>query len=205
LALGIYGAELGYVSMYDENDRALAYMNVSRKLADDIGISGAFRENLIKRFSDNVGRPESMVVLVSDIYEASDSYLKGNERNDIAALILLGGWVESLYITCREAEAGSTAIGKRVAEQKSGFKRLMKLMSKYQDNAVIRDLQEPLNELNEAYSKVTSSYIYRNPSVDLGAQRTTLKGEVLYQLDTETLTSIVSATTAIRNQITGVK
>lgn len=205
LALGIYGAELGYVSMYEEDDLALGYMNAARKLSDDIGISGAFQESLVRRFTDNMGQPDSMVVLVSDIYEAADSYLKGNERNDISALVLLGGWIESLYISCEEARSGNEALAKRVAEQKAGFDRLMKLLTKYEENTVIVDMNESLNELKDAYGEVTSSYIYKNPEVDLGAQMTTLKGEVLYQLDKETLESIISATTVLRNQITGTK
>lgn len=205
IALGLYGAELGYVSMYEENDMALSYMNAARKLADDIGISGAFRESLVQRFADNVGEPDSMVVLVSDIYGAADSYLKGNERNDVAALVLLGGWIESLYITCQEAESGSEAFKKRIAEQKSGFERLMKLISSHDENTVVTEMSEPLAQLTEAYSKVTSSYIYKNPEVDLGEQKTILKGEVLHQLDDATLKSIIAATTAIRNHITGAK
>ncbi len=205
LALGLYGTELGYVSLYDENDKSLSYMNTARKLADDIGISGAFSEGLVRRFSDNVGLADSMVVLVSDIYEAADDYLKSNERNDMAALILFGGWIESLYITCKETEGGNKAIVNRVAEQKAGFERLMNLIDKYGDNATLKELQEPLGSLKVAYGSVHSKYVYKRPEVQLGEQKTVLKGEVLHQMEEETLKSIVSSVETIRNQIIGTK
>ncbi|NNC83052.1 MAG: hypothetical protein HKN79_05700 [Flavobacteriales bacterium] len=205
VALGVFGAELGYVSMYEENDKALSYMNAARKIADDIGISGAFSERLIERFSDNVGMPDSMVVLVSDIYEAADAYLKGNERNDVAAMVLFGGWIESLHLTCKEAEAGSETIMKRVAEQKSGFERLVRMMSKYSENTFMQDLQSDIDDLSKAYAEVESSYIFKQPEVNLAEQKTVLKGEVLHQMDTETLNAIIASTEAIRNQITGTK
>lgn len=205
MGLGIFGAELGYVSLYDENDKALSYMNTTRKLADDIGISGAFDETLVHRFSDNVGVADSMIVLVSDIYEASDAYLKSNERNDMSALILFGGWIESLYITCKEVGQGNPAIRKRVAEQKAGFHRLSTLIRKYHDNSSVQEMEEALAALDEAYGKIESKYVYKRPEVHLGEQKTILKGEVLHQMDDETLSSIISSVEAIRNQIIGAK
>jgi len=205
IALGIYGAQLGYISLYKEDDRALSYMNTSRKLGDDIGISGAFTEDLVRRFSDNMGTPDSMVVLVSDIYEAADSYLKGNERNDIAAMVLFGGWMESLYVTCQEAKDGKPALRDRIAEQKPGFERLKQMLSKYKDNKVVSELEEPMAALQSAYDQVESNYVYQRPVVDLATQTTILKGELIHKMDEGTMADIIASTEVIRSQLTGKK
>lgn len=205
IALGIYGAQLGYVSLYNEDDRSFTYMNTCRKLSDDIGVSGAFNESLVNRFTENMGVPDTMIVIVSEIYEAADVYLKSNERNDVAALVLFGGWIESLNITCQEATLGSDAIIGRLAEQAEGFERLKDMMTKYGDAQIIKEIQPMLDDLSEAFTNVNSSYIYQKPLVNLESQTTTLKSEVIYEMDEETMNSIIAHTTALRNHITGTK
>jgi hypothetical protein len=205
IALGLYGAELGYVSLYEEDDRAIGYLNTARKLADDIGISNAFDERLVQRFTQSIGEPDSMVVLVSDIYEAADSYLKTNERNDIAALVLFGGWIESLYFTGKEAELGDEIIKDRLAEQKSGYERLYRLLQKESDNVAVENMMPLLDELKSAFDQVTSNYIYKRPEVRLVDQLTILKSEVEHDMNDDSMADIIAATAALRNHITGKK
>lgn len=205
IALGLYGAELGYVSLFEEDDRAMGYMNTAHKLADDLGVSNAFEERLVQRFMDNMGQPDSMIVLVSDIYEAADAYLKTNDRTDVAALVLFGGWLESLYINAKEAEVGSEAVKERLAEQKSGYSRMYQLLKREADNATIKSMMPLLDELKAAFGNVSSKYIFQRPEVRLAEQLTILKSDVEYTMDDESLAAIIASTTSLRNHITGKK
>ncbi len=202
LALGVYGSDLGYVSLYEQDEKSLSYMGAARKLADDIGITGAFSETLVRRFSNNVGKPDSLVVLVSDIYKAGDDYLKSNDRNDIAALVLLGGWVESFYITCLEAKTGSAPFKKRIAEQKNGLMRLKEMLDKYPDNSAIQELSPHIEKLAQDFSKVTSTYVFKRPEVINAEQKTILKGQTDHDISEATLSDIIAHTLALRAQIT---
>src|ERR1044072_5604315 len=64
LNLGIYGADLGYVTIYDQNQDAIGYLNAAKKMADELGVSGAFDQTTIERFAKNIGNKDSMLVLV---------------------------------------------------------------------------------------------------------------------------------------------
>ena len=98
LNLGIYGADLGYVTIYDQTQDAIGYLNSAKKLADELGVSGAFDAQTINRFTKNLGNRDSMLVLVGVAYRSSDAYLKNNDRNDVSGLVLAGGWVrKSLF------------------------------------------------------------------------------------------------------------
>ena len=59
LNLGVYGADLGYVIIYGQTQDALGYLSASKKLAEDINVSGAFDENLMKRFEKNMNNNDS--------------------------------------------------------------------------------------------------------------------------------------------------
>ena len=102
--LGIYGADLGYVTIYEQTQDAISYLAAVKSLANDLGVTGAFDMTLLERFEKNVGNKDSLLALVADAFKASDAYLKNNERNDIGALVLAGGWVESVYFSTLTAE-----------------------------------------------------------------------------------------------------
>ena len=53
----------------------------------------------MKRFQGNMENRDSLLIMVSQLNSLSDEYLKENESEDVSALILYGGWVESLYFT----------------------------------------------------------------------------------------------------------
>src|SRR6185369_8628162 len=48
LNLGIYGADLGYVSMYNQTQDALGYLAGVKQLADKLGVSAAFDQQTMK-------------------------------------------------------------------------------------------------------------------------------------------------------------
>jgi hypothetical protein len=202
LALGVFGAELGYVSVYEQNERSLSYMGAARKLADDIGMTGAFSESLVRRFSNNIGTPDSLMILVSEIYKAGDIYLKNNDRNDVATLVLAGGWVESLYITCLEAEKGNIAFKKRIAEQKTSLLRLNELLSIYPDNTAIQELKPQFDKLMEDFNSVKSDYVFKRPEVIHAEQLTILKGGTNHEMDEATFKNIIAHVKELRTAIT---
>ena len=79
LNLGIYGADLGYATIFEDNESAVNYLNTVEKLANDLEIIGALDKNILRRFANNVGNQDSMLILTSNFYRAGDAYLKDNE------------------------------------------------------------------------------------------------------------------------------
>jgi len=55
LNLGIYATDIGYLSSYNKTQEALNYLNASKGIADQLGITGAFDVELMKRFESNLG------------------------------------------------------------------------------------------------------------------------------------------------------
>src|SRR5690606_32774988 len=97
LNLGLYGADLGYVTLYEQTQDAISFLTAIKSIGDDLGVSSAFDMELVQRFEKNIGHQDSILALVSDAYKSSDRYLKNSQQNDIGGLILAGGWIESLY------------------------------------------------------------------------------------------------------------
>ena len=52
--LGVYGADLGYVTMYDQTQDAISFLTAVKSIADDLGVSSAFDLELVERFENNI-------------------------------------------------------------------------------------------------------------------------------------------------------
>ena len=189
--LGIFGADLGYVTMFDQTQDAISYLTAVKSIADDLGVSNAFDLELVERFEKNVGNQDSLLSLVSDAYKASDRYFKGNEQNDIGGLILAGGWIESLYFTTNAAQlAENKELINRIGEQKTTVYNLIKLLTPYYSKPEFKNLVDDLMELNEIYEQVESNYTYIKPTVDIENKTTTINSTTIVNITDEQLKAI---------------
>ncbi len=169
LNLGIYGADLSYLNIYEQLPDAASYFAVVKVLSKELGISSTFDEKIMKRIENNNNNKDSLLYILSTIYRDADSYLFNNDRNEIGLLILAGGWIESLYIMTRILHVNSNEeILSRVGEQKHPLDNLIELMRPYYGN--ISDefdvFLEELVELAAIFDGVVIEYTYSEPIVD---------------------------------------
>ncbi len=197
--LGIYGADLGYVTLYDQTQDAISYLTAIKTIADDIGVSSAFDMALVERFEKNIGNQDSLLALVSDAYKSSDRYLKNNQQNDIGGLILAGGWIESLYFATTAAEMTSEQkIIERIAEQKTTLYNLIKLLTPYYSKPEFTSLIDDLMELNEMFEDVEFTYTFVKPTVDAENKTTTINSTTEVNINEAQLKAISEKLIQIR-------
>lgn len=203
LNLGVYGTDLGYVTVFEKNDDALSYLKAVENLSDELGIAGAFDSELIERISENSGNQDSMLVLVTEAYRKGDNFLKENERTELSALILAGGWVESLYFASKLAsDQNSEGLKQRIAEQSSSLNTLIDLLGKYEEkDTIYSTLITHFKELKEIYRNINSDYNFIEPTTDPDRKLTVIKSSSSASIDSETLDSILQKVTEIRNEI----
>lgn len=204
LNLGVFGADLGYVTIYEQTQDAIGYLNSVKKLADELGVSGAFDVQTIERFQKNLGNKDSLLVLVSVAYRASDAYLKNNERNDISGLVLAGGWIESLYFAVNTAKTSkSDELVRRIGEQKSSLNSVIKLLTPYYSQPEYAELVDELMALSTIFENVAFAYTYEKPVTDVKNKITTINSKTQVTVSPEQLESISQKIQSIRNLIVG--
>lgn len=202
--LGIYGADLGYVTIYEQTQDAISYLKAVKMLANDLGVAGAFDMALLERFEKNIGNKDSLLVLVGDAFRASDAYLKNNERSDVGALVLAGGWIESLYFTTMEAEkSGNKAIIDRIGAQKNTCKNLVSLLMPYYNKEEYTAFIDQLMELNDVFSGIESVYTYKEPTVDAANNKTIVNSTTEIRVSPEQLKDITAKVKNIRSGLIG--
>lgn len=204
LNLGVYGADLGYVTIYEQTQDAIGYLQAVQSLANEIGVSGAFDQALMKRFETNLGNRDSLLSLVSVAYRSSDAYLKNNDRKDVGALILAGGWVESLYFSVNIAkESKNQEVINRIGEQKTSLENLIKLLTPYYNQEGYTEFIDGLIDLAYDFDGVQSRYNYVKPTVDVKNKITTINSKTDVIITDEQLKAISEKVQNLRNQIIG--
>jgi len=182
LNLGIYGADLGYVSMYNQTQDAIGYLGAVKNIADKLGVSSAFDQSTMKRISDNISNKDSMLMLVGIAYRASDAYLKTNKRPEISSLILTGGWIESMHFPINAYKQKPTdEIKYRIAEQKQALGSIIKLITSHNLPDAV-ELTKQLEDLAKIYEGVVSKYNFVEPTTDEAKKQLILIVQLKFQL-----------------------
>ena len=203
LNMGVYGADLGYMTVFNNSQGALNYLKAVQSLADELEVSNAFDADLIQRFNNSMGNEDSLLVIAGEAFRASDAYLKDNERDEVAALVLAGGWVESFYFSIMSAgDTPDATLMKRIAEQRTPLKNLIALLTEIDENNECTDLISQLKDLQSAFAEVSAVYHFEQPTVVVEEKTTYINSSTEVEISEEHLNAISTKLTAIRNSIT---
>ncbi|MBW7868262.1 MAG: hypothetical protein H3C31_08065 [Brumimicrobium sp.] len=200
--LGVYSADLGYVSLYNQSAKSINYMSLVESLANDLGISGAFDKNFIKRFENNTSNEDSLLVLISHGLRKADNFLKENDRKNMSALILTGGWVESMYLATQIYNSSkNNEILIRIGEQKQSLTTILELLERYNSDGANDKYITLFNDLQTSFSQIETNYEYIEPVTDKAKKLTTIKSKMTIVISDELMTEIIEKMQSIRSTI----
>ncbi len=202
LNLGIYGADLGYATIFNNTEDAIEYVAVTKRLSNEIGITNLFGEAMMSRFERNLDNKDSLLAMVSDAFKVADAYLKNSKQDDLSTLILAGGWIETLHFATQVAShTKNKALINRIGEQKITIKNLINLLSPHSESSEASQLIVKLTELKTIYEGISYSYTFVEPETNPETKTTVIKSESTVDISEEQLAQIDQKITDIRNSI----
>ena len=113
LALGALGVDVTYLSVYDRPDLALKYIKSVNDLNIDLDCGMVIDKEASAAFEEAKEDGDKMSQLMYDQYFMMEDYLKSNAKLEVAANVMVGGIMESLFISTSqllEVEMTSEAI-----------------------------------------------------------------------------------------------
>jgi hypothetical protein len=96
--LGIYMTDLAYAALFGRHEATLDYLEVVRKLAEEIRIDEAVDDAMIQKARDNVEYLDSLYTISNDAFMNILSYCERNERSNTVVLLSAGAFTESLFL-----------------------------------------------------------------------------------------------------------
>ena len=202
LNLGVYGSDLSFTSIFEQTQESMLYLKCANKLADGLGINGAFGAQTMSRVESNMDNRDSLLDIISEAFWTADSYLKENDRPNTSALILAGGWVEGLYIATKVADVThNEGIITRIAEQKLSLQNMISLIESYGKDESTDLILNDFKALQTMYDGVEFTKSKVEATTDKTTQITTIGGASKVAITPEQLKQISEKIQSIRTYI----
>lgn len=152
---GIYSCDLSYCSIFEIGSEALHYFKTVKQMGDQIGVSTAIKPEVLKRIEANISKPDSLAVITDDVYFDSFEALEDSKQGPTLALVVSGGWLESVYIATNLAkyEAGSPVI-ERLADQKYTLENLLEFLKKHESDESVKAVKTDFEGLLAEFNKI---------------------------------------------------
>jgi hypothetical protein len=205
LKLGILGADLGYLNMYQKTGTSVDVLSSIKKLADGINVGQFFDFETIKRLSLNRSNLDSLLFLSLNSYNQIDNYLREKGRGQLSALMITGVWVEGQYLATQVLKQRTdTVLRNRVGEQKVILNDLLLLLAPYcKSSSEFTSLCQNMEELKEKYREIRIFYTVGDPVMveKNGALVVTQTEQSKVEMTNEQLSSIIVITSNFRNKL----
>jgi hypothetical protein len=202
LNLGIYTCDLSFSSLYDQTQLVIDYMSAAQNMADGLGILDAINSETIDRLEENVNNREVIMDIVSETFLNSNSYLEENEQPAIASIVLVGGWLEGLYIATQLVDDGVGFDGNklvgRVIDQKLSVGIMIKLLEDNNQHPAVDPIIVQMRELQLIFDKIKIETGKITPEIDPETNVTILKSQVVTNMTQEVFMELASKVEDIR-------
>ena len=180
LNLGVYAADIGYLSSYDKTQEAIDYLNSTKTLADNLGIIGSFDVEILQKFEANISNKDSLTHLLDRTMKKAENYLADDNRNKLSALVVTGSFVEGLYIATGLVKSYPkdllpddsrnlvlTPIIRVVLDQKKSVSDLVKMLSSVEQTEPVATIVSDLKALEAAYNGLNIEEQIKNNKANL--------------------------------------
>lgn len=201
LNLGIYSTDLSYASLFDQNQATLNYIEAAKLMADGLNILNAIDEETIQELEEQINNRDAIIDIISETLMNSSSYLKENEMEGTASVILVGGWVEGLYISTSlvdEKDIKNNKLVERIVDQKLSIDIIISLLEQSPDDADAQSVLKDVKELKAIFDKVTINQGEVTAIENEETNVTTLKSESSIQISSRVFTELKAKVLEIR-------
>lgn len=167
LNLGIYGADLGYATIYGESVESIQYLSSIKSLANDLNIGQFFDIATIGKLAATSGNLDSLLLVTTRNFNEINHYLQDQNRSNLSLLFLVGGWIEAMEIICEVSSANlqNRKLLEGIGEQKIILEQMVLLLSLFKDDPGMASLVRDFEQLKVVFDEVNITYTYKESSM----------------------------------------
>ena len=147
--LGVYSADLCYSATYKIIDKTNEFMACTKKLSENLGIAGIYKEEMVEKLKKFSNNKDSLVSMISKSFTETNDFLSKNNRNQVAIYVTAGGFAESVYLCSALGEFAkdNSKIMAIIAGQKDNYNKLLSIMNEYSTDADMKAVTDELAKL----------------------------------------------------------
>lgn len=137
---GVYGVDFGYLKVFGIGQQMVDYMVTIGELSYKLGIPDNYITEPIKRVESDIANPDTILLLMGDAFTKMENHLREGGRESTAGLIVMGGWVEAMFIATQivyNPDKPDSEVIQRIAQQKYTLTTLLSFLKNYYDDPVV--------------------------------------------------------------------
>jgi hypothetical protein len=204
LNTGIYGVDFGYLKIFGIGQEVIDYMVTIREMSSKLGIPEHYITDPIKRIRNDISDPDTIAALMQKSYTDIENHLRESGRESTAGLMVMGGWVEALYLSTHlvyNPANPDPQVVQKIAEQKYTLTSLLSFMKNYYDDPVVVYYTKKLKYLKNYFDSFDIYFEKGDLEIDTVRQVLLSSGATKMTVTVETLNKISDYVEKLRTEI----
>ena len=203
LNTGIYGVDFGYLKMFGLGQEVINYLMTIREMCNKLGIPDRYIVDPIARIQNDMSNPDTVTSIMKKAYQDIEDHLRESGRESTAGLMVLGGWVESMYIATQlvyNPANPDPEVVQKIAEQKYTLTSLLSFEKNYYDDPVVVYYTKKLKFLKNYFDSFDIYFEKGDLEIDTVKQTLRSSGAKM-TISVETLNKIRDYIATLRTEI----
>ena len=158
--LGIYGSDLSYSILFNQQQVALKYLDCIKELSSGLDVTDTTSIKKLREMEDNIHDKEKLKKIVAQTFFHSDALLKENSRRPTAIMIVAGMWIESLYIATQLSNGNpesNPSLTRCIVEQGLVFDDLLGMLSSVPGNEDVAYIKSKIEVIGSDYDQIKNA------------------------------------------------
>ncbi len=203
--LGVYAADLGYINTFGKSTVVVDYLTSIKRLADGIGVGQFLDFSTLSSLAKNSTNLDSLKQLSVNSFNNIDKYLREQKRSNVSTAIVVGTWIEGIYITGAViSQTQDKGLIDRLGEQKNIVDIISIVVNTYgRSDSDFKSLSKEVEKLKAIYNGVEVTTQMGEPiTKEVDGMLVIEQNEVTtVNISPEQVEAIVKQVDAIRNLI----
>jgi hypothetical protein len=203
LNTGIYGVDFGYLKLFGLGQEMMNYGVTIREMSNKLGIPDDYLNSTIQSLQGNMPDPDSILAFMNKAYIDMESHLRKSGRESTAGLMVIGGWIEAMYISTQlvyDPSKPDPQVVQKIAEQKFTLNSLLSFIKNYYDDPVVVYYSKKLKYLNNYFDSFDIYFRKGDLEIDTVKQVFRTSGSEM-NVTVETLNKIRDYVAQLRTEI----
>ncbi|HPQ08928.1 MAG TPA: hypothetical protein PK995_06835 [Bacteroidia bacterium] len=197
---GIYSTDLSYCSIFNMGAEAIKYFKVVKQLGDQLGLSSTIKPDMLARIEKNIDNTDSLSAITDDLYFSSFEILEEGKQGQTLALVVAGGWIESIYIAVNMVDKyqANNPVIQRIADQKYTLENLIEFLKKHESQSEdVKQVREDMENLMTSFNLLKEEKVN---DTKLNTKNNMIGGGVNLIIDEKIFNEIKNKIVTIRNK-----
>lgn len=166
LNIGVYSVDLGYANLHNKTQDAINFLDATKKMAEGLKVSQYFDFEAIKKVTQEKKDLNELLLVTLQGLEKMRQGLEDEKRSETVTLVVIGGWLESIYIAAQVAEkADKQELKEKIADQKAVITSLITMIEPNKSSSKhIEELYADLKKIEGAYQNISVTPVDGKPS-----------------------------------------